>query len=137
MSTNYPHQLEIEFTPHLKSDETIAALGLFKKDPSTSQLFLTRGIARFTAREFHAAVTNQRLIILPIYHVNGEKFSASPLEAAFANSEIDENIFNEPVLIIHTEALEKPITLRFKAQMQALGMDKYDFIAALKQCQAA
>jgi len=136
MSTNYPHQLESEFTPLLKPNETITALGLFKRDPSTSQLFLTRGLARFAAREFHAAVTNQRLIVLPICHVNNEQVLASPLEASFAKVEIDENIFNEPVLIVHTDALEKPLTLRFKAQRQAFGLDKYDFIAALQQSQA-
>lgn len=137
MSANYPHQLQNEFIPHLKPDETITALGLFKKDPSTSQLFLTRGIARFAAREFYAAVTDQRLIILPICHVNGEKVTANPLEATFTNSEIDENIFNEPVLIVRTEALEKPLTLRFKTRMQTLGLDKVDFIAALRQVQKA
>ena len=137
MPTNYPHQLESEFTPLLKPDETITALGLFKRDPSTSQLFLTRGLARFAAQEFHAAVTDRRLIVLPICHVNGEQVFASPLEADFARIEIDENIFNEPVLIVHTGALEKPLTLRFKAQMQTLGLDKYDFIAALRQNQEA
>ena len=55
MSANFSHQLECEFTPLLKPDETITALGIFKKDPSISRLLLTRGIARYGAREFHAA----------------------------------------------------------------------------------
>ncbi len=133
MSANYPHQLECEFTPLLKPDETITALGIFKKDPSISRLLLTRGIARYAAREFHAAVTDQRLIVLAVHTVRGEKVVSSPIEAQLSDIQVTKNFFNEPVLVVPTPVLEKTLTLRFKSGTEVLGLNKYDFIGALRR----
>ncbi|MBG0786695.1 MAG: hypothetical protein H0S79_16485 [Anaerolineaceae bacterium] len=133
MAISYPHQLESEFTSLLKPDETIAALGIFKKDPSISSLLLTRGITRFAAKEFHAAVTDQRLIVLAVHTVRGEKVVSNPIEAPLDEIQVTKNFFNEPVLVVPMPILEKTLTLRFKSGMQALGLNKYEFIGAIRQ----
>jgi len=133
MSANYLRQLESEFTSLLKPDETIAALGVFKKDPAISHILLTRGIARYAAKEFHAAVTNQRLIVLAVHFIRGEKVLSSPLEAGISEVQITRNFFNETILVVPIEPLEKPLSLRFKSRMEVLGLSSSDFISALKQ----
>ena len=137
MSANFSHQLECEFTPLLKPDETITALGIFKKDPSISRLLLTRGIARYGAREFHAAVTDQRLIVLAVHVVRGEKLVSNPIDAKLSDVQITRNYFNETILVALIELLEKPLTLRFKSSMKDLGLSQSKFISALKQPQTA
>ena len=137
MSANFSHQLECEFTPLLKPNETITALGIFKKDPSISRLLFTRGIARYGAREFHAAVTDQRLIVLAVHIVRGEKVVSNPIDAKLSDVQITRNYFNETILVAPIELLEKPLTLRFKSSMEALGLSQSEFISALKQPQTA
>lgn len=137
MSPNFSHQMKCEFNLLLKPDESITALGIFKKDPSIAHLLLTRGIARYGAKEFHAAVTNQRLIVLAIQRIRGEQVISDPIEASLQDVQISKNIFNETILVVPIALLDKSLTLRFKARMEVLGLSPYDFLTALKHSQTA
>jgi hypothetical protein len=133
MSARFPQQVENEFQAYLDDSEAIQALGIFKKDPSVPHLIFTRGVARIVAREYHAALTQKRLIVLPVEHHKGEKVFASPLTVPKSAIDLDTNLFTEPVITLRTNTLAEPLTLRFKAGMRSLGLEETDFIAALKQ----
>ena len=133
MSARFPHQVENEFQPYLNDGETIQALGIFKKDPSVPHLIFTRGMARIVAREYHAALTQARLIVLPVENRKGEKVFANPLTVPISEVDLDANLFSEPVITLRTDTLADPLTLRFKAGMRSLGLEGSDFITALKQ----
>ncbi|MCB2209764.1 hypothetical protein KQH62_02610 [bacterium] len=132
MSHKFPHQLVNEFAPHLSDTENILALGIFRKEASIPQLIFTKGLVRFFLPEFHAALTDHGLLVIPVRMVKGEKILADPIKIAYNEISLTRNLFAEPVVRIRSNALDTPLKLRFRYGMQSLGLRKTDFIHVLK-----
>ena len=136
MSNQFYNQLTGRFLPYLAEDEKVVTAALFKKIPPVPNLILTRGFVRFFSHEFQVAVTNQRLLIIPIQKIGDEKVFQEAISVAFEAVKIGKDLFNDPILEVHSERLERPLKLRFKPVAKALGLSKYEFVAAITQKKA-
>ena len=127
-------QIKAALSKHLSAGEALEAVGVFKKIPSTSWLFLTRGMAWLLTQEFHVGVTDQRIVILPV----PKKCKVSDEYEGVIYADFDEvNLYEGPIkntmLDIHKMYKGKPLHLRYKSNLVPEGLDLYEFITAIKQ----
>lgn len=127
-------QIKAALSKHLSPGEALEAIGIFKKVPSISCLFLSRGMAWVLTQEFHIGVTDQRMVILPVSKrcgAFGEYEDA--IYADFTEVLLHEGPLNNTMLDIQKMYKGKPLHLRHKSTRFPEGLDLYAFIAAVKQ----
>ena len=52
-------------------------------------------------------MTDQRLLVLAVHIVRGEKVVSNPIDAKLSDVQITRNYFNETILVVPIELLEK------------------------------
>ncbi len=126
-------EIKSAFSQYLGRGEQVLAIGVFKKMPSTGWLLLSKGMAWFFTPEFYAAVKDRRLIFLPASRFKGRmRAEEDVFTAELDEVELSSDALNNTILDIRKSYDGEPLKLRFRPGASFLGMDQFDFIAALK-----
>ena len=127
------YRKDINFTPYLMENEKVLALGAFRKVPSVSAMMLTRGLARYFSSRSFAAVTTDRIILLPVSGKTGQIGDEPITSFGFNDVKFYETFLFATVMEVRLPGEELYLRLRFSGQMLTLGLDKFEFIAAVYQ----
>ena len=127
-------QIKNSCSRYLSKDESLLIIGIFKRIPSVSWLLLTRGMAWILSEKIYVGVTDRRMIILPESRVKSKQETAEDvIYAGFDEVAFNTDPLNNTILEIQKSYKNQPLKLRFKSGYQFMGLDQFDFIAAVKR----
>jgi hypothetical protein len=137
MNEQLKRQIDKEIFPHLSKDEEIKAAGYFRKVPSVQKLMLTRGFARFFSQEFLAAVTDKRLMLIPVGKINRKTVYGDVLNVDLKDVKFGNNFLSDLILLVRISGVSHHLKLRYEYGSHSYRMDKNHFMTALQNAQEA
>jgi hypothetical protein len=137
MNEQLRKQIDKEISPYLSKDEDVKSVGFFRKVPATRKLILTRGLARFFSQEFLAALTEKRMILVPVNKINGKTVYGDAWDIDLKDVKFGNSLFSDLVLQVGIAGSRHRLRLRFEYGSSTNRSEKDYFMAALLNAQQA